>query len=106
MISQKQYVNRLEKMLKVDKPCGTCPMAKRFMNIEFMSLPTDWAIIGTHYGGSIDEDICYMCHDFIGVENEYHPCPCDYFKRRSTALKRAHKAIIAYRNSTHKWCKK
>ena len=87
MISQKQYVARLEKMLKVDEPCGTCPT--------------------NSYKGWFD---CDVCRDFIDIDSlnvwdGWDGCPCYLFKRPHTALKRAGKAIIAYKAGTHKWQK-
>ena len=105
MISKKQYVNRLEKMLKVDQPCETCPGLKGFnsMELKLGYLPL-WQVNKVAYP---DDYICQMCFDFIDlpVEEFGSCCPCKYFKRNRTALKRAHKAIIAYKNGTHRWCK-
>ncbi len=89
-VTQAQYVKRLEKMLKVEKPCSICPAT------------------GT---GSVCSPayICKMCNDFVGLS--YNPnqvtmrCPCWHFIRSSTALKRAHKAIIAYKAGEHRWNK-
>ena len=101
MITQKQYVARLEKMLRVDEPCGTCPGYRGFGD------PCVCDPLRTWEGkwGLVDRRICKMCFDFIGL-NTYPSgthCPCTSYKRKHTALKRAGKAIQRWKAGTHKW---
>jgi hypothetical protein len=101
MITQKQYVDRLEKMLKLEKPCATCPGFSRFMDHEREpKVLSDWG----NDDGMMFIEICRMCMDFVNLpENPRCPCWATYPKR---AIRLAHKAVAAYRNGTHRWCKK
>lgn len=104
MITQKQYVDRLEKMLKVEKPCATCPARVKFGHWETASVVKGWEgkdKVNPSY------EICAMCGDFVGVEDGGNvPCPCMTLKGPDEAISRAHAAIKAYREGKHKWQRK
>ena len=89
MITRKQYVARLEKILKMDKPCVWCPGDSGFGNFHVKC-----------------ENICKLCYDFVNIEvdgPERDDCPCFSFARPSTALKRAGKALMQWKAGRHKW---
>ena len=100
MITRASYVKRLEKMLRVDEPCGGCPVHKgadfKGDCLESCKKP-GWGSIW------MDGRVCVMCKDFIDAPAVL--CPCHSFKRKTTALKRAGKAIMAYKAKEHKWNK-
>jgi len=101
MITRAQYVKRLERMLRVDKPCNHCPVrkgAKFDGNFLESCIKAGWSF-------KVDRRVCDMCMDFVSITAGELFCPCNNVKRKSTALKRAGKAILAYKAGEHKWNK-
>ena len=111
MITRKQYVDRLEKMLNsVDDVCATCPARRRFMRtrqvgvtpITQTTLLKAWS---TSFG-RMNYTICDMCRDFVDLNRYIHSCPCFLLiNRKANPRQTAHDAIKRYRNDTHKWNK-
>ena len=87
MITKKQYVERLRKMLDEPEPCVTCPGFENFGSYIKGEgvLMKDWV---DPDGDDIDDEICEMCADFVGCKT----CPCFELKAPE-AIRRARLAI-------------
>ena len=111
MITQKQYVDRLEKMItSVDEVCTTCPARLRFMPTKkYQFMPAGKHVIlktWRNSGGGIRADICEMCRDFVDLSRWTYACPCFILINQKRDPRRtAHDAIERYKCGKHKWNK-
>jgi hypothetical protein len=96
MITKKQYVDRLEEMLNVDKPCSTCPALVGFVShrSDIIKVMDGWTVLNVY----LDWHICdHLCKPFVGL-TPIDSCPCHQLGEQE-AIKRAHIAIDEYRSS-------
>jgi hypothetical protein len=100
MITKAKYVARLEKMLKVKRPCATCPAIEGFKSYDTCS-DASYSIDWVDKFGHLDDGICEMCMDFVDAKRT---CPCKELTGQ-VAIRRARQAIKDYRAGKHKWCK-
>lgn len=101
MITQAQYVARLRKMLKVSRPCLTCPGTIGFADCEYRFFPLK-AWESSYFSHDITRDICRWCQDFIDYDGSKGRCPCLSIGPNN-AIRRAHAAIKRWDEGKHKW---
>jgi len=102
MITRKQYVDRLAKMLDEPKPCSTCPGMMGFVHYEtHFTLLKAWR--DPDYPSGVDSKICDMCMDFIDLPRTPR-CPC-FRLAFGEALRRASARVREWAKGSHKWQK-